>query len=67
MIKILESPYWEFEEVFQREDGSYWIQFSSRNSGCADFFSIPVKVVAEAALERQIVVSVDAKRRYIEK
>lgn len=50
----IKSPYWELEKIVGDK-----VLFSSRNSGCADFLSIPVAALIPVILEKGVRVECD--------
>ena len=59
----IKSPAWELESV----NDNYTITFSSRNSGCADFITLPTSVVADKMLKVGLLVKCDRMGHYAEK
>ena len=60
--RIIDNLGWELEQVYTRKDGKTYAQFSSRNSGCADFVSVPIEVVAKIALAKGIKIEGEVKK-----
>ncbi len=56
----IKSPAWEVERV---EDDK--VTFSARNSGCADFITIPISLIAEEIVRKGILVKCDEMEHFI--